>query len=170
MNEMAEKMQAGSQSGSRKIRSARDFDADFKGAQHISADGWNGIPASAFRSAAIAACRMVGLKMTHAKMSIFVDSEGYDRDGTPLVRIYGDFIKSEMPVRLQGTTVDIRVRPLWVNWTAAITVRFDADQFSADDVVNLFFRAGQQVGIGEGRAFSKTSDGLGYGMFTIKSA
>lgn len=50
-----------------KTRDARDFSQECKDAQHISQDGWVGIPAPAFRSAAIDVCRMVGFKMTHAK-------------------------------------------------------------------------------------------------------
>ena len=43
------------------------------------------------------------------------------------------------------------------------------DQFTDEDVINLLTRAGQQVGVGEGRPYSKSSNGLGYGLFTIKS-
>jgi hypothetical protein len=51
---------------------------------------------------------------------------------------------------------------------AGSVVRFDADQFKASDVVNLLQRAGAQVGIGEGRPFSKSSNGLGYGTFDVE--
>jgi hypothetical protein len=53
MNAMAEKMKAGSQSRGKKVRTARDFDDDFKQAQHISTEGWVGIPAGSFRAAMI---------------------------------------------------------------------------------------------------------------------
>jgi len=33
--------------------------------------------------------------------------------------------------------------------------------------VNLIARAGEQVGIGEGRPYSKQSNGLGYGIFKV---
>jgi hypothetical protein len=166
------KQQEGSTSRTKKGgREARDYEQDFIEAQHVSTEGWNGIPASSFRSAAIRACKLIGYNMTDAKMSIFVLADGYDEDGTPLVKITSG--KPEMHtayVRLQGTTTDIRVRPIFKQWGCKISVRFDGDQFKAQDVVNLFLRAGLQVGVGEGRPFSKTSDGLGYGTFTVKTS
>jgi len=171
MKAMKEKMEAGSTSTSKKKRKARDFDEDFKQAQHISEDGWNGIPAAAFRNACIDACRMVGFKMTHARMSVFIEADGYDElDGTPLVQILGNPPEpTSLAVRNATGVADIRVRPMWRKWGAILRIRFDQGQFTAEDVYNLLLRAGQQVGIGEGRPFSKKSNGLGYGLFTIKT-
>ena len=167
---MKEKMMAGPTAKKGRERKARDFDDDFREAQHISSAGWNGIPASSFRNACIDVCRMVGFKMTHAKMSIFIEADGLDKvDGTPLVRLIADRPeKSEMMVRNATGVADIRVRPLWREWTTNLRIKFDADQFTLNDIVNLMSRAGQQVGIGEGRPFSKSSNGLGFGTFRIK--
>lgn len=167
---MMSKMELGSTSKSKKVREARDFDDDFMQAQHFSEEGWVGIPAAAFRNACIDACRMVGFKMTHAKMSIFVEADGFDvTDATPLVKLLADAPeKTEMTVRNATGVVDIRVRPIWRKWAATLRVRFDADQFTQNDVTNLLARAGQQVGVGEGRPYSRTSNGLGFGLFTIK--
>jgi hypothetical protein len=52
-------------------------------------------------------------------------------------------------------------------WSATLRVKFDADQFTVTDVVNLLSRAGGQVGIGEGRPDSKESAGMGWGTFRI---
>lgn len=167
---MEAKMLAGSTATARKKqRSARDFEDDFAQAQHISEEGWNGIPASAIRSACIAACRLVSLTMTLAKMSIFVLADGVDRvDGTPLVRLQvGAPERNKMIVRNANGQPDIRVRPMWRQWSARVRVQYDADQFRAEDVVNLLMRAGMQVGIGEGRPFSTNSNGLGWGTFTV---
>jgi hypothetical protein len=46
-------------------------------------------------------------------------------------------------------------------------VRFDADQFTAQDVINLISRVGLQVGICEGRPDSKSSAGCGWGTFRV---
>lgn len=167
--DMMEKMAAGQQAKGKRVRMARDFDADFKKAQHLSPEGWNGIPAPAFRNAAIDVCRMVGYKMTHAKMSIFVEADGLDKeDGTPLVRLdAAPPERTDMAVRNATGVADIRVRPMWREWAANLRVRFDEDQFSAQDVINLIARAGMQVGVGEGRPFSKESNGLGYGLFDV---
>lgn len=167
---MREKMEAGSTARKGANRTARDFDADYEAATHVSTEGWIGIPAAAFRNAAIDACRMAGFQMTRARMSVFVKAQGFDRlDATPLVRIEGEPERTDMVVRNATGVPDIRIRPLWREWTATIAVSFDADQFTASDVANLFHRAGQQVGIGEGRPFSKDSNGLGFGLFAITS-
>lgn len=169
MQAILAKMAAGSTAKSKKQREARNFDEDFEQAIHYSTEGWIGIPAAAFRNAMIAACRAVGYKMTHAKMSIFVESDGLDRvDGTPLVKlIAGAPERTSMPVRNHTGVLDIRIRPMWREWSAKLRIKYDADQFTRSDVANLLLRAGIQVGIGEGRPASRESNGLGYGLWTI---
>lgn len=173
LNTMREKQSLGSQAKKGKKREPRDFDADYEGAFHRSEDGWCGIPAAAFRSAMIDVCRVVGFKMTLAKMSVFVLPDGFDAvDGLPLVRIYGrEPERTEMAVRNQTGVVDIRARPMWrAGWKAQVRIRYDTDQFSREDVAHLLLRAGLQCGLGEGRAFSKESYGMGFGEFTIAGA
>jgi len=150
-------------------RPPRDYDSDFMGARHLSEDGWDGISAPAFRTAMIDACRTVGLVMTKAKMSVFVVADGIDKqDGTPLVRIIADAPeRMESLVRNDNGGADIRIRPMWRKWSANITLDFDADMITADSVANLLDRAGRQVGVGEGRPFSKNSTGQGWGTFQI---
>jgi len=169
MQAMMSKMQAGSTAKKGGKRSARDFDDDFKQAMHISSEGWIGVPAAALRNACIDVCRMVGFKMTHARMSIFIESDGNDRvDGQPLVKLDApEPERTEMATRNATGVADIRIRPMWRKWKLHVVVRFDADQFTGNDVVNLISRAGEQVGIGEGRPFSKQSNGMGYGTFRI---
>lgn len=156
---------------SKKQREVREYDVEFEAAQHISTAGWCGIPCPAFRSAMIDACRTVGLVMTTSKMAVFIIPDGFDgRDGTPLVRIIGDKPERlDAAVRNADGSVDIRVRPIWRKWEAAVTIEFDADMISAESVVNLLDRAGRQVGVGEGRPFSKKSVGQGWGTFTVKT-
>ncbi len=167
---MKDKQLAGSQARKGKKREPKDFDALYEGAKHISREGWCGIPAAAFRNALISACRLVGFAMTLAKLSLFVEADGFDRDeGTPLVRItHGEPRRSEMAVRLATGVADISVRPMWEEWEAALRVRWDADQFSLQDVSNLLMRVGMQVGLCEGRPDSKKSAGMGWGMFELE--
>lgn len=169
LNQMADKQKAGSQAGKGVKREAKNFDDVFEGARHISRQGWDGIAAGAFRNAMISACRLVGFKMTLAKLSLFVEADGYDRDdSTPLVRIIGGAPeRSIMPARNATGVVDLRIRPQWLEWGAVLRIRYDADQFSATDVVNLVMRVGQQCGIGEGRPDSKMSAGIGFGTFSV---
>lgn len=169
MQEMIETQQAGSTAKSKRKREAKDFEAAFHGARHISTEGWDGISAAAFRNGMISACRIVGFKMTLAKLSVFVVPDGFDTvDGSPLVRITsGKPERWDSPVRLPTGQIDVHPRPMWRQWTATVTVNFDADQFTPTDVANLMARVGEQVGIGEGRHDSKNSPGLGFGAFRL---
>jgi len=162
--------EAGSRSKKGTKREAKDFDECYKGAMHISREGWHGIPAPAFRNALISACRVCGFTMTRAKLSVFIEADGFDaEEGTPLVKISkGEPHYHEGTVRNASGVCDLRARPMWdEGWQAKVRVRFDAEQFSLQDVCNLMHRAGQQVGVGEGRPDSKASCGMGWGMFKI---
>lgn len=159
---------AGSTAGSKKTRKPKDFDQVCQDATHFSRQGWIGMAAPAFRKAMISACRTVGFKMTLAKLAVFVKPDGYDRDdGMPLVRIYGKWRRHDMAARNDNGSVDIRSRPMWENWAAKVTVRFDADIFTQTDIANLMVRVGMQVGVGEGRHDSKDSAGVGWGEFRL---
>lgn len=173
-NAMEETQRAGQQARGKRKRDPKDFEAQYEAAKHYAkvANGqkpWIGIPAPAFRNACIDACRLVGYRMTHAKLSIFIEADGIDKsDGTPLVRIVGEPRIHKGFVRLATGVADICWRPFWEEWSATVNVQWDEDQFSAGDVLNLLLRAGLQVGIGEGRPNSPNSNGLGWGRFQIK--
>ena len=169
MRTMMDKQKLGSQANKKKAKEARDFDEDFRQAQHVSTDGWPGIPASAFRNGLISACRLVGFKMTLAKLSLFVGEDGFDKvDAVPLVKIDGNPEPLIMHARNATGVCDIRVRAKFWPWSAELRVSFDADQFSTQDVANLLLRVGTQVGIGEGRPDSKMSAGMGWGTFSLE--
>lgn len=168
LNTMEETQKAGSTAKSKKKREARDFKSDFEGATHVSEDGWFGIPAHSFRNAMIRACTLVGYKMTQARMSVFVEADGLDKDnGDPLVKLEGEREMHVAPVRNSGGTTDLRARPMYRRWSAVVRIRWDTDQFTLTDVANLLMRAGIQVGVGEGRPSSKMSNGLGWGTFDV---
>lgn len=170
INQIIATQEAGTQAKSRKVREPKNFEDVYQQAMHISKDGWHGIPAGAFRNAMISACRTVGYKMTHAKLAAFVLADGFDAiDGTPLVRLYGTPHRHTSHARNDNGSVDIRVRPMWDEWSANVRIRYDADMFSEADVANLMMRVGMQVGIGEGRPDSKNSSGMGWGMFELAS-
>jgi hypothetical protein len=165
-----ETQEAGSTARSKKKREAKDFEAAFHGARHLSVEGWDGVPASAFRCAAISACRLVGFAMTRAKLSIFVEADGFDADdGMPLVKLTkGEPRQVVHSVRNSSGVVDLRSRPMWEpGWELKLRIRFDLDQFTAGDVANLVQRIGAQVGIGEGRPDSRDGAGMGWGLFKI---
>ena len=158
--------EAGQRARKGRAREARNFEEDYLQAMHVTAEGWAGIPANGIRQALISACRLVGFKMTIAKLSVFVKADGLDKeDATPLVRIEGEPEMSIMPVRNKTGVVDLRARPIWRKWAANVTLVWDATQFSEQDILNLLWRAGTQVGIGEGRPDSRESAGMGWGTF-----
>jgi|1185.fasta_scaffold400956_1 hypothetical protein len=160
----------GSRSRKGSQKEARDFEDDWKAAMHVSTEGWAGIPAPAFRNAMIDACRMAGFQMTRAKMSIFVEADGIDADSNePLLKLEGKLDDPTiLPVRNESGVIDLRCRPVWSIWSTNVRLRWDADQFSVNDVMNLLSRAGVQVGIGEGRPFSKNSNGMGWGTWEVQ--
>jgi hypothetical protein len=172
------KMELGKPQGSRKNRDPKDFQQMFNEARYRSAEGWDGFKATAVRNSLISACRLVGFKMTLAKLSLFALEDG--RDATepqvPLIRLYdGDYrhlepVRQDDWARVETGQPYITTRAAYFNWAAKVRVRFDADQFTLQDVTNLMMRVGMQVGWGEGRPDSKNSAGLGWGLFQIDEA
>jgi len=168
--QMKAKQEAGTQAKKGKAREAKDFKECYEQAMHISKEGWNGAPAAAFRAGMISACRIVGFKMTLAKLAVFIEPDGIDRnDGTPLIKITkGKPHYVEHSVRLETGVTDIRARAMFdEGWEMILRIKYDADLFNVEDVSNLLMRVGAQVGIGEGRPDSKKSDGMGWGTFEV---
>jgi len=168
--EMKQKMETGKAAASRRNREAKSTDELFREARYVAREGWDGIHAGAFRAALISACRLVGYKMTLAKLSIFVEADGVDANEPqiPLVRIYGQATKQEDLARVETGQPYVTIRAAYHHWKARLRIRWDADQFTLDDLTNLLARAGLQVGIGEGRPDSKNSAGMGWGLFQIE--
>lgn len=168
--QMKEKMETGKASGSKKNREAKATDDLYEEARYRSRDGWDGFHAGAIRAAMISACRLVGFKMVLAKLSVFVEADGVDAQEPqiPLIRILGTPIKQEDMARVETGQPYITVRAAYHEWAAVLRIRFDADQFTLQDIANLLMRVGLQVGIGEGRPDSKNSAGMGWGMFELE--
>lgn len=166
---MLDKMEAGSTAKKGKKREAADLNEIYNEARYQNAEGWDGFNASTIRHALISACRLVGFKMTLAKLSLFVIQDGWDKTEPeiPLVKIIGKPRRMDMPARVETGQAYIVIRPCYDTWSANVKIRFDADQFTVNDVVNLLARAGEQVGICEGRPDSKNSCGMGWGTFEI---
>lgn len=170
--QMKQKMETGKAASSRKNREAKSTDDLYEEARYRSPEGWDGFHAASVRNAMISACRLVGFKMTLAKLSVFVEEDGRDaiEPQVPLIRIYGQPIKQEDMARVETGQPYVTVRPAYHDWEARVRVRFDRDQFTLQDVSNLMARVGLQVGIGEGRPDSKNSAGMGWGLFKVLGA
>jgi hypothetical protein len=158
-----------SEKKSKAARPVRNYDEEFVDAQHISTAGWIGVPCPGIRAAMIDACRTANLVMARTKMAVFIVPDGFDADeGTPLTRLLAPAPqRHESLVRMANGSANISIRARWFEWEADVTVEFDADMISASSVVNLLNRAGRQVGLLEGRPFSKNSYGQGWGTFTV---
>lgn len=169
MEKMRREQEMGTQqAGKSRKKPPKDFNALYKDAMYIAEDGWLGLHASAVRNACISASRLVGFKMTLAKLTIFTEPDGFDRfSGKPLVRIYGEPEMFVTDVKNSNGSTDLRARPMWRKWYVTPVIRFNADQFTTEDVVNLLAHAGRSVGFGQGRADSRQSAGMGFGFFDI---
>jgi hypothetical protein len=169
---MLDKMTEGSNARTAKgKREAVELDDLMEQGKYVSPQGWDGFNATAIRHALISACRLVGFKMTLAKLSVFVIEDGRDAQEpqVPLIRILGKARRMEAWARVETGAAYMTVRPCYDEWAAVVKIRFDADQFSLTDVSNLLSRAGMQVGICEGRPDSKNSVGMGWGTFEIEN-
>lgn len=168
--QMKQKMETGKAASSRKNREAKSTDDLYQEARYISRDGWDGFNASSIRAAMISACRLVGFKMTLAKLSVFVLADGQDaqQPQIPLIRIEGEPTKQEDMARVETGQPYVTVRAAYHDWSSVVRIRFDRDQFTPEDIANLLARVGGQVGIGEGRPDSKNSAGMGWGLFRVE--
>lgn len=166
---------AGSQSQTKRKRPPKDFEREYEEAKYLCTqklDGekvtWLGLNATGIRNGCIETCRVAGFTMTRAKMSIFCVADGSDDlDATPLVRILGEPEMSVDPVRNASGVIDLRSRVMFREWRMNVRLRFDEDQFSPSDILNLLIRVGQQNGLGEGRPNSTNGNGTGNGLFAV---
>jgi hypothetical protein len=167
--QMKEKMETGKAASSKKNREPQSTDKLYEDAKYTSKEGWEGFHAASIRNAMISACRLVNFKMTLAKLSVFVEADGWDKTEPqiPLVRIIGKSVKQEDMARVETGQPYVCVRAAYHDWRAKVRIRFDADQFTLEDVSNLLARVGQQVGLCEGRPDSKNSCGMGWGLFVL---
>lgn len=149
-------------------KAPRNFKQEYLDAMHVGEDGKQGFPCTAIRAALIRACSTAGYVMTKAKMSLFCLTDTLDaEEGVGLFYFKGKPEQHEGMVRLAKGVCSIAVRPMYRVWSATLNLKWDDDQFHMQDVVNLLIRAGETVGIGEGRPFSKDSSGNGWGTFRV---
>lgn len=141
----------------RQRKEAKDPQEDYLGSLYHLDGGGYGFPATAFKSAAISACRFVeGITMTEARGAFHVEGELVPIDGTPIPR-------RDM-VRVGMGTADIRYRGEFTEWAATIRLVFNSRVLSPEQIVNLFNVAGFGVGVGEWRPEKQGS----YGRFHVE--
>lgn len=119
-----------------------------------------GFPASAFKLAAVSACRHVdGMTMTKTLGSFHVLGD--------ILPILGSKPKMrEDIVRLNSgprPVADLRYRPEFTNWSVKLTIRYNSAVISPGQIANLLNVAGFAVGVGEWRPEKKGA----FGMFSV---
>jgi len=138
-------------------KQAKDPERDYKDAFYRLPDGKPGFPTIAFKGAAVSAAGRFsdGMKMTEVRGCFHIEGE--------LTEIIGEPNMREDMVRVGMGTADIRYRPEFKQWRTSLSVRYNADAISLEQIVNLFNMAGFGVGVGEWRP---EKDGL-FGMFHV---
>ncbi len=134
-----------------KKKEARKPREEFEQAKYKLTSGKDGFPSLAIKQAIIGAARFVDdLPMTVIRGAVFVQC---DEQETGLIAIKTPK-KAKMVediVRIGQGTSDLRFRPYYYDWTMKVTIKFDEDILSLEQVVNLLARAGLSQGIGEWR-------------------
>ena len=141
-------------------KEAKDPEQDFKESLYVHPDGGYGFPAVAFKAAAVTACTSVsGVTKVAARQAFMVPGE--------LIKIEGSLPRMrEDMVRIGMGTADIRYRGEFFPWWCTVSVSFNANVISAEQVAHLFNLAGFGVGVGEWRP---ERDGQ-YGRFHVATA
>lgn len=141
----------------RGAREAKNPEQDFKDSLYPLPGGKGfGFPCVAFKAAAVGACRFAeGIKMTEARGAFHVDGEFATLVGKPTMR--------EDMVRVGMGVADIRYRGEFRTWRTVLTVSYNPDALSDEQIINLFNIAGFGIGVGEWRP---EKDGS-YGRFHV---
>ncbi len=145
-------------------KAARDPMAEVEAATYRLPNKKYGIPASGIKNCAVSACKFIdGVPMTRAKGAFFVLE---DADG--LCEIKTDGLKVDERMVAIGPfgkkTKMARFRPRFDEWSCTFKVLFDPDLLSAEQLLNLYERAGFSVGLCEFRPEKSGS----MGMFHVK--
>ncbi len=116
-----------------------------------------GFPVVAFKAAAVDAGYQSGVlaKKTTARGAFHILGEMAEINGIPEMR--------EDMVRIGMGTADIRYRAEFKHWSTELTIRYNKNAMSMEQIVNLFNVGGFACGIGEWRP---SRDGS-YGMFHV---
>jgi len=118
----------------------------------ILAAGRYGFPTIAFKASAVDACTQIsGIAKTEARGAFHIYGE--------LVEIVGKPVMREDMVRIGMGTADLRYRGEFRDWSATITITYNANMLSPAQIANLFQVAGFAVGVGEWRPSKDGSNG-----------
>lgn len=122
-----------------------------------------GFPAGGLKKAMLwVAADIEGVAGTQVKRHLHVLAD----DGN-LLKIHGDRPRMrEDWVRIARGTTDMRYRGEFLNWHLKPKIKYNADIFSPEQVINLINHAGCECGVGEWRPGSPKSPG-DHGIFHV---
>jgi hypothetical protein len=133
---------------------------EYEGCFYTDEEGRRCIPARSFKNAMASAATSIDDKRfpkTKIKQAIFVHGDLLPIEGEkPIMRTD--------TVRLNGKTADIRYRPEFREWSVVLTIQYNANVVSAEQVVNLLNLSGFAVGVGEWRPEKSGS----YGRYSVE--
>lgn len=144
-------------------KSARNLKEEVEAATYKLPNGKYGIPASGLKNCAVSACKFIeGFPMTKARGAFFVHE---DADGLVEIKHNGRRV-DERIVRLNGpaNVPMVRFRPRFDKWSCTFKITYDTDTISAEQLVNIYERAGFSIGLCE---YRPEKDG-NLGMFRVK--
>ena len=143
-----------------KGREKKNPKEDVEACTYRDSDGDVCIPSNMFKQAIVGAVRNVeGLTMTIVRGALFVTG---DKDGNIKLK-YGEMVPRQDMVRVSMGSADIRFRPEFRDWSATMTIQYNPQVISAEQIINLVNLAGFSVGICEWRP-EKNGD---FGRFQV---
>jgi len=144
-----------------KGREAKVPKDQFKGSIYYFADGKkSGFPAVGFKAAMVRAGKQLGMNMTDSRGKFHVLAQEGD-----LIEIKGKVTMREDMVRLATGVADIRFRGEYKEWSAKVTILYNAAVISEEQLAMLLRSAGFSCGIGEWRP-EKSNSGS-FGLFEV---
>jgi hypothetical protein len=141
----------------------KDPEAEFNGARYLDEKGRDCVRADFFKNAMVSGARFLdaSIKMTVIRGAVFIEG-----DLIPL-EFEGDKpVMREDTVRVGQGTADLRYRPMYLGWACTLTVTYNSDVFTAEQVLNFLQVAGYGVGICEWRPECNGQ----FGRFDIEEA
>lgn len=139
-----------------KGREVRDPEKEYENSFYYDSEGNIAFPARNIKQAIVGSARFInGVQMTQLRGTIFVHG---DADGMIPITYKNKSMRQDMVTVGMGTA-DIRFRGQVEGWSMVISIEYDTDLLSAEQVINLLQRAGFSQGIGEWRAEKNGSNG-----------
>lgn len=154
------------QAGKKAQKKAKSVDDEMAKRIQKLPSGKIGFSALAFKKAMISATlSFKGLKTAHVKQGCFIDPDGHDENGCPLIELTTSKPEAlKAHVKNQTGVADIRVRPMVSKWSCTLRMTITPSILSLEAALSVLRVAGRSVGVGDWRP-ERSGD---YGRFAIE--